>query len=259
MQKTNSNGIFILGAALILALGLTILGYLLFRSNMAQSPYGMANSITVNGEGKAYVTPDMLIVNLSVSELADTTEKAQTQADEKVNKVKDILSGYTIPTNNVKTTNVNVYPEYDRSEPSGRKLLGYRAQHSLSITLTGENFGEIWGKIVSDIAAIWGVNVDNTYFDLKDKNAALAQWRDKALQDAKAKAEQLAKASGRKLGRVLTITDNTYYSIPGPIYYARNEAKGMGDVAMDSAVSSQSLSPGETEVTVNVNVVYKIK
>lgn len=44
--------------------------------------------------------------------------------------------------------------------------------------------------------------------------------------------------------------------MPGPIYYAR--AEDMGGVAMDSAASN-SLSPGETEVTVNVNVVYKIK
>ena len=77
------------------------------------------------------------------------------------------------------------------------------------------------------------------------------------MQDARAKAEQLAKASGAKLGKVLTITDNTYYNIPGPIYYAK--AEGMGGVAMDTAVATNSLSPGETEVTVNVNVVYKIK
>lgn len=136
MQKQTSNGIFILGAALILAIGLSVLGYLLFRSNMSQSPYGMANSITVNGEGKASVTPDMLVINLSVSELADTTEKAQAQSNEKVVKVMDILSGYNVLKDNIKTTNVNVYPEYDRSDASGRKLLGYRAQNSLTIQVT---------------------------------------------------------------------------------------------------------------------------
>lgn len=255
MQKQTSNGLFILGAALILAIGLSVLGYLLFKSNMAQSPYGMANSITVNGEGKASVTPDMLVINLSVSELADTTEKAQAQSNEKVTKVMDVLSGYSIPKANIQTTNVNVYPEYDRSDASGRKLLGYRAQNSMTIQITGENFGDIGSKVVTDISTIGGVNVDNTYFDLKDKNAALAAGREKALQDATAKAEQLAKASGRKLGKVLNITDNTYYN-PTPIYYAK--AEGMGGVAMDTAASS-SFSPGQTEVTVSVNVVYRIR
>ena len=105
-------------------------------------------------------------------------------------------------------------------------------------------------------AKIGGINIDGTYFDLKDKNAALAGAREKALEDAKQKAEQLAKASGGKLGKVVTITDNTYYNLPGPIYYAK--AEGMRDMAMDTATSN-SLSPGETEVTVNVNVVYKIR
>jgi uncharacterized protein len=256
MNKSNSNGIFILGAALILAIGLSVLGYLLFKSNMAQSPYGMANSITVMGEGKAMVKPDMLIINLSVSELADTTEKAQAQSNEKITKVRAMLSGMNIPEDNLKSTSVNVSPEYDRSEPSGRKLLGYRSRHSMSMTITGENFGEIGGQIITEISKIGWVNVDGTSFDLKDKNAALAWAREKALEDARAKAEQLAKAGGSKLGKILTITDNTYYNMPGPIYYAK--AEGMGGVAMDSAAST-SLSPGETEVVVNVNVVYKIK
>lgn len=209
------------------------------------------------GEGKTMVKPDMLVINLSVSEMADTTEQAQTQSNEKVNKLRELLSGFSIPEKDLKTTSVNVSPEYDRSEPSGRKLLGYRSRHSMSVTITGEKFGERWGELITEISKIGGINIDGTYFDIKDRNTALAGARDIALQDAKTKAEQLAKASGGKLGKVITITDNTYYNIPGPIYYAK--AEGMGGVAMDSATVSNSLSPGETEVTVNVNVVYKIK
>lgn len=217
----------------------------------------MANSISVMGEGKTMVKPDVLVVNVSISELADTTEQAQTQSNEKVNKLRTMLNTFSIPENQLKTTSVNVSPEYDRSEPSGRKLLWYRSRHSMSITLTGENFGEMGGKIITEVSKIGWINIDGTYFDLKDKNTTLAAAREKALEDARTKAEQLAKASGGKLGKVLTITDNTYYNMPGPIYYARSEAKGMG--AMDMAVSNESLSPGETEVIVNVNVVYKIK
>lgn len=256
MNKQNNNWLFILGAALILAIGLSVLGYLLFKSNMAQSPYGMANTITVMGEGKTMVKPDMLIINLSVSELADTTEQAQTQSNEKVTKIMEILSGYHVPANQLKTTSVNVSPEYDRSNPNGRKLLGYRSRHSMSISLTGENFSELGGKIIDEVSKIGGVNVDGTSFDLKDKNTALAEAREKALEDARTKAEQLAKAGGSRLGKIVNIQDNTYYNMPGPIYYAK--AEGMGDGAIDTA-NKASLAPGETEVTVTVNVVYKIR
>lgn len=234
------------------------MGFFMFRANTNQSPYGIANSITVNGEGKASVKPDVLIINVSVSELAATTQLAQEQTTKKITKLQEVLSWLNIPEKNVKTTNVNTYEEFDRSNPNGRKSLGFRSQNNLSITVTGENFGEIGTTIMSEIAKIGGINIDGSYFDLKDKNTALAGAREIALADARSKAEQLVKASGGKLGKVLTITDNTYYSIPGPMYYAK--AEGMGGVAMDSATSvSNTLSPGETEVTVNVNVVYKIK
>ncbi len=43
----------------------------------------MTNTISVMGEGKASVAPDMLVINVSISELASTTDLAQTQANEK--------------------------------------------------------------------------------------------------------------------------------------------------------------------------------
>lgn len=103
---------------------------------------GITNTISVMGEGKASVAPDMLVINVSVSELAATTELAQKQANEKISKVKDILKAADIAEKDIKTTNVNAYPEYDRSNANGRKLLGYRAQQSLTINVSGEKFGD---------------------------------------------------------------------------------------------------------------------
>jgi hypothetical protein len=150
---------------------------------------------------------------------------------------------------------VNVYPEYDRSDVSGRKLLWYRLQQSITINVSGESFWEKWGNIVTQISKIGWVNVDNTYFDLKDKIAVYQSAREKAVTDAKSKAEQLAKASGVTLGKPVMITDNSYSYTPRPIYYAKNEALW----ATADMATSDALSPGETEVTINVNVMYEIK
>lgn len=82
----------------------------------------MSNSISVMGEGKASVKPDMLVINLSISELADSTEAAQNQVNEKLSKLKEILKAADIADKDIKTLNVNSYPEYDRKE-TGRTLL----------------------------------------------------------------------------------------------------------------------------------------
>jgi uncharacterized protein YggE len=51
------------------------------------------------------------------------------------------------------------------------------------------------------------------------------------------------------------ITDNSYSYNPQPMYYAKNEAMW----ATADMATSNALSPGQTEVTINVNVMYQIK
>jgi len=258
MEKQTTNWFFLLGAALILALTMFFVGNAMIRSNKdnQQTSQWITNTISVVGEWKASVAPDMLVINVSISELAASTELAQTQANDKVNKLKEILKAADIADKDIKTTNVNAYPEYDWSNANGRKLLWYRAQQSVSINVSGEGFWEKWGNIVTQISKIGWVNVDNTYFDLKDKITAYQWARDKAFADAKTKAEQLAKAGGVSLGKPVMITDNNVSYSPGPIMYAKNL---WAWVAADTATASNALSPWETEVTINVNVVYEIK
>ena len=136
--------------------------------------------------------------------------------------------------------------------------MGYRSQQTMTIKVYGKDFWQKGADIVDAISKVWGVNVNNTYFDLKDKNVAMQWAREKAFADAKAKAAQLAQAGGVALGKPVMITDNNISYTPGPIYYAKNEAMGATAMA-DTAASVPGYSAGETEVTVNINVVYEIK
>ena len=78
--------------------------------------------------------------------------------------------------------------------------------------------------------------------------------REKAFADAKAKAEQLASIGGVTLGKPVMITDNAVSYQPMPFY----NMKTAGAVA-DSSVSNAPLSPGQSDVTMDVNVVFEIK
>lgn len=258
MSKQTINWLFLLGAALILSLTTFFVGNALVRSNKEnqQTAQWITNTISVMGEGKDYVTPDEFVISVSISELAKTTKEAQIQANEKISKTNDILKKYEIAQKDIQTANVSVYPEYNRTEKSGQVLMGYRATTTMTIKVYGKDFWQKGADIVNAIADVWGVNVNNTYFDLKDKNLAMQGAREKAFTDAKAKAAQLAKAWGVTLGKPVMISDNNISYTPGPIYYAKAEAAvGMGD----SAASVPGYSAGETEVTVNISVVYEIK
>lgn len=107
-------------STVILAATLIFVGFSLKNSNAGQ--YGTSNTISVEGEGKAYATPDTLTININISELGKDTKEAQELVDVKVLKIKELLSGFNIPKRNIKTTNVNTYTEYDRSNNT-RKVL----------------------------------------------------------------------------------------------------------------------------------------
>ena len=67
----------------------------------------------VSGRAEIEVQPDMATFSLSVTERADTTKEAQESVNIKISKVIDILmSEYSIDRNDIKTTYMNISPEY---------------------------------------------------------------------------------------------------------------------------------------------------
>lgn len=216
------------------------------------SQQGITNTISVAGEGKSYATPDTLQINISVSELGKTTSEAQKITNDKIGKVKDVLTTFDVKKENIQTTNVNVNPEYDWTNNT-KKMLGYRSQQSLTIEVNGENFSKKGADIIAKIWEIGNINVDSSSFILKDKAKATEEARAKAFEEAKKKAEQLAKLWGVDLGKPTMIADQDV-SYSAPIYYAK-EAMGAGD----STMNTQPLSPGQTEITIRINITYEIK
>lgn len=256
MDQRITNWIFLLLAAWILWWTSLYVGNQFIQSSKdnQQTSQGITNTISVVGEGKSKVKPDTLTINASISELGKTTKEAQTKANEKVTQIQDILEKLGVKKENIKTANLNVYPEYDRSD-NKQKLTGYRSQQTITIELQWETYVDQGNSIIDQISAVGNVNIDNTTFDIKDKIKWLAEARQKAFDDAKAKAEQLAKMWGVTLGKPVMITDNGVSYNPWPIYYARDM---VAKWAEEIAPATPSLSPWQTEVNLTINVVYEI-
>jgi uncharacterized protein YggE len=244
----SQNIIFVL-AVLALAGSLIYIG-----NNLDNRSSGTEHSISVMGEGKTNMAPDSMVISLAITELAATTQEAQAQSNAKVNQVKDILKQYNIPAKDIKTENVSVYEEFDWTE-GGRRPLGYRSSQTLTITITDGDYTTIGGQIIDDVAKIGGVQVNNTYFALKDKNQAMAAAREEAFADAKAKAEQLANAAGLRVRKAISINDSSIDYYPGPIY----PMYGKAEMAMDGMGGGADISAGEMEVRVQIHVVFEMK
>jgi len=170
-----------------------------------------ARQVTVVGRGEAQGTPDTGYVQIGVETEANTTEEALEQNNAQVAAIIERIKQLGVAEEDIQTSNFSINTRYDND---GRRVVGYQVSNIISVTIRNlEQTGTLLDQVVQVGAnRVYGIN-----FGVDDPSELLAQARDKAVADARAKAEQLAQASGASVGRVLVITENVGSQSPIPM------------------------------------------
>jgi len=222
-----------------------------------------SNTITVSGLGEVFAVPDIATFSVSVQEEAKEVEDAQETATKKTNDIIEYLKGEGIKDRDIKTTEYNVYPQYDWLQDSvregivtpGRQVLrGYQVSQTISVKVRDT---EKAGGLLSGVGSRGASNVSGLSFTIDDEDALKAEARQMAIDEAAAKAMALADQLGVDIVRVVGFSEDSYGYPPEP-YMAR------GGMAMDMAVAQEAkmapeLPAGENKITSNVNVTYEIQ
>ena len=219
-------------------------------SGSFQIGQAMPRTINVTGNSEVILTPDIAYVSVGVHSEAENAKAAVADNNAKSQAVIDAIKSQGVDEKDIKTTNFSVYQQ-QKFSPTGEDLgIIFAADNTVYVTMRAiDKIGEILDTSINAGAnSIYGIT-----FDVQDKDAALSTGRDEAIADAKAQAEQLASATGSKLGDVQNIS---YYSSMPPVpYYYDNKA--MGGAGMEAA--SIPITPGQLTLTVSVNLTYSIK
>jgi uncharacterized protein len=130
-------------------------------------------------------------------------------------------------------------------------IVGYTVTQSVDVKMRDfTKISDIMGGVVTN-----GANqVGSLSFTIDDPTVPQAQARDQAIVKAKAKAEDMAKAGGFKLGRLLNIQDGGFS--PYPMY---NESVGLSAKAAPAAAPTPTIEPGSQDITDTVTLQYEIK
>jgi len=207
--------------------------------------------IWVNGEGKITVTPDIANVSLGIEAQAATVTEAQNQAVLAMDKVMDSLTENGVAKKDVQTQyfNISKVTRWDDNKQQ-EVVLGYRVNNMVTAKIRDI---EKTGAIIDAVALAGGdlTRINNIYFSVDDPTAYHEEARAKAMADASNKAEQLASLAGVKLDKATYISENLYFP-PTPIY------RGPVMEAAPAASPMTPISPGETEITLTVQVTYSI-
>jgi len=209
---------------------------------------GQQEGIWVNGTGEVQATPDIAIVNLGVQAQAATVAEAQEQASLAMDNVMASLKADGIADKDIKTTSYNIWQQ-SRWDPDNQEeiVTGYEVSNSVEVTVRNVTDA---GEIIDGVVKAGGDNirVNGIRFEVEDPSAYLDEAREKAVADAKKKAEQLASLADVKLGEPTYISEG--YDIP-VVYPARS-------YAMEEAAGAPPISAGETTIRASIQIVYDI-
>lgn len=206
----------------------------------------------VSETGKVTAVPDIAKVSFGIEEQGQSLKQVQSAVNTKSKNLTDALKKLGINEKDIKTTNYSVSPEYDYQSTPFR-INGYRVSSNYEVKIT--DFEVVNDVLVAATSA--GANViGNISFEVNDETKAkiTQEAREEAVKLAKEKAEGLAKAGGIKLGKIINISETTGFDYPRPIAYAKEMSVGAGDSAQVANVT-----PGETEISVTVNLSYEIR
>jgi uncharacterized protein YggE len=236
----------IVAAVLLLAVLAGIVGILYARPATAQTNVGVPGmrQVSVVGHGEAKGTPDTASVQIGVETQAATAQQALAQNNTQAQAIVQKLTELGVAEKDIQTSNFNIFPAYGND---GRQVEGYRVSNIVTVTIRNlEQAGDLLDQVVSAGAnSVYGVS-----FSVENPDALLEQARTAAIENARARAEQLASASGASIGQVLVINENVGAQPPIPI-------AARAEMAQDAA--SVPVQPGEQSFTVDVQVTFALQ
>ncbi len=206
------------------------------------------DTFSVTGEGKVSVPPDIALVNAGVQAQGNTVKIAQDLLNKNINAVSAAVKDAGVNAKDIQTSGYTIYPMYDyRAE--GQKITGYQASSNLTIKVRAIDNA----NAVIDAAAGAGANqISGISFDVDDKTKAQNEAREKAVAQARSKAENAARIAGFSLGKIINYSEN-FGDIPRPI-----PMMAKADMAGSPEVPTQ-IETGTNEIAVTVTLSYQIQ
>ena len=233
----------LIGLAVGTLIGINLIGL------PSQAGPATVGTITVTGSGTMTLKRDQATTNLSISNLGPTAKQAMASATSTFNTVRAAIIAAGVKADNLTTSGISLYPEYDYADKTGPVLKGYRASMSLNVVTTVPLAATVLDTAVTvggDALQIGGVS-----FDVADVEAVADTSRVRAVANAKLKAKDYAEALGEHLGRATKVVE-TQAAVPVPIYWAKASA---ASGAVNSVVD---MDPGTQKVTSNVTVTFEL-
>ncbi len=204
--------------------------------------------LVVVGTGTAEADPDVAYLTLGVDLRGDDPAAVVEDAAGRMERLLAGIQGAGVAEEEIRTVDYSLWVEQvydpDTGRPTGK--ITYHVVHTVRVTV--RDLART-GEVLSAAVAAGANQIQDVRFSVEDTAALNEQARKLAIQDAVAKAEQMAGELGIKLGRVISVSESGG-ATPIPLY---------ADAALrESAPAAVPLPTGSFSVSVSVVIVYEL-
>lgn len=201
--------------------------------------------LSVSATGEARRVPDVATLSAGVVTRAADANAALRANAAQMNRLMEAVRKAGIAERDIQTSDLGVSPQYDhRADGQVREISGYEARNTVNLTV--RDISDLGGVIDALVAA--GANqVYGPNFQIGKPDEAHDEARRAALDAARARAGLYAEALGLRVRRIVSISEGGGF-MPRPMMAMR---------AMD-AMESSPVSPAESTLSVNLDVVFEL-
>ena len=220
-----------------------ILGGYLFYIN-----YVSTDTITVTGKATHEITNQIASFSVTVEINDEDKTVVVSKVEEEVNMIVADIKEFGIPDKDLKTQYLNIYqreePIFDEGSSTKYEPGDWYASYSVEVTLRDlDKSSELTALLASyDNSTMWGPNL-RVDPDEIDEEAILND----AVEDARQKAFALAKASGKRIGKLVNIVEGG-----GGYDIGIMRAEGVGGGGFP-------IEEGSSSITKSVTVTFRLK
>lgn len=195
--------------------------------------------------GEVTRVPDIARIGAGVVTQAPTATAAIAQNARQMASMRAALKAAGIADRDIQTSTISLQPEYRYVENQSPVLTGYRASNEVNVRF--RNIADT-GRILDAIVAQGANQINGPSLSIDKPEEAMNEARAAALTSARARAELYARQLGKRVGRILSISEaGGFYAPPQPMMQA---------MARDAA--STKIDPGEQAVSVSLSVSFEL-
>lgn len=215
----------------------------------AQVPFlAEGTRLDVLATGEVTRVPDIARIGAGVVTQAPTAAAALSANGAQMNRVIAALRRAGVAERDIQTSAVNLSPNYRYVENQPPVLTGYGASNQVTIRFRDIRTS---GTILDTLVREGANQINGPILEIERPAPALDEARVLAIRTARERADVYAKATGMRVVRILSMTENggEYRPPPPPMMMER---------AM-SADTQTRIVPGEQVVAVSVSVSFELR